>query len=127
VQAVSLSWFVAERAGEVVGYSYATSWRPRAAYRHSAETTVYLAPGEAGRGIGSALYQYLISALSDQQIHAIIGGIALPNPASVALHEKFGFHKVAHFEQVGFKLGRWVDVGYWQRILHTSPETATKT
>jgi L-amino acid N-acyltransferase YncA len=117
VLTASLPWLIAERAGVVVGYAYATAWRARRGYRHSTEVTVYVAPGEAGVGIGSLLYADLIAMLQERGIHAAMGGIALPNDASVALHEKFGFKKVAHFEQVGFKFDRWIDVGYWQRIL----------
>ena len=72
---------------------------------------------DAGRGIGSNLYAELFPILQARGIHAVMGGIALPNEASVALHEKFGMRKVAHFKEVGFKLDRWVDVGYWQRTL----------
>jgi L-amino acid N-acyltransferase YncA len=117
VQAASLPWLVAGRAGAIVGYAYATRWRPRRAYRFSTEVTVYLAPDEGGRGIGSILYTQLLAALRERGIHAAMAGIALPNDASVALHEKFGFRKVAHFEEAGFKFNRWIDVGYWQRIL----------
>ncbi len=78
---------------------------------------MYVAPDQGGRGVGSSLYSSLLQALRDRGLHAAMGGIALPNDASIALHEKFGFQKVAHFEQAGFKLGRWIDVGYWQRIL----------
>jgi phosphinothricin acetyltransferase len=117
VREASLPWLTAERAGEVVGYAYATAWRVRRGYRYSTEVTVYVAPGVGGLGIGSLLYADLIPALEERGIHIAIGGIALPNEPSVALHEKFGFNKVAHFEQVGLKFDRWIDVGYWQRIL----------
>ena len=117
VQAAALPWLVAEREGAAVGFAYAAPWRARRAYRFSTEVTVYVAPERGGRGIGSALYAHLLAGLRDRNIHSVMGGIALPNEASVALHEKFGFKKVAHFEQAGFKLDRWVDVGYWQRIL----------
>lgn len=112
-----LPWLVAESSGEVIGYAYAARWRTRHAYRFSVESTVYLAPGGSGRGIGTRLYEALFAELSRRGVHAVIGGIALPNPASVALHEKLGMTKVAHFPEVGFKLGRWIDVGYWQRNL----------
>ena len=111
------AWFVAEHEGEVVGYAYAAAWRPRAAYRHAVETTVYIAPGSTGRGLGRSLYQTLLTELADRRYHCAIGGIALPNAASVALHERMGFVKVAQFREVGRKLDRWVDVGYWQRLL----------
>jgi len=117
VTASSLPWLVAEQAGRIVGYAYATKWKARSAYRFSVETTVYLADGLAKQGLGSRLYHELFRLLKAQGIHTAIGGIALPNDASVALHEKFGMRKVAHFEQVGFKFGKWVDVGYWERFL----------
>jgi len=85
----------------------------------SVETTIYLAPGAIGRGFGSRLYGELLVALQALPIHAAMGGIALPNPASIALHEHCGFRKVGHFEQVGRKFGSWIDVGYWQRLLRT--------
>jgi L-amino acid N-acyltransferase YncA len=119
VRTAGLPWLVAERAG-VVGYACATPWRPRRGYRFSAEVTVYIAPDQSGRGIGSLLYADLLAALERRDVHAAMGGIALPNDASVALHEKFGFRKVAHLEQVGFKFDRWIDVGYWQRIFQAA-------
>ena len=117
VFAAALPWLIAESGGRVVGYAYATKWKARSAYRFSVETTVYLADGLGKRGLGSRLYDELFRILKEKGIHAAIGGIALPNDASVALHEKFGMRKVAHFEEVGFKFGKWVDVGYWERIL----------
>jgi phosphinothricin acetyltransferase len=123
VEAAGLPWLVVEDEGEILGYAYASAWRPRYGYRFSTEVTVYLAPGRAGRGVGSALYRPLLKALRTRGIHAAMGGIALPNQASVALHEKFGFKKVAHFEQAGIKFNRWIDVGYWQLILEDGPIT----
>lgn len=117
IQAASLPWLVAERKGVVVGYAYATKWRLRWGYRFASEVTVYVASDQGRRGIGSRLYGPLLGALRERQFHAAMGGIALPNDASVALHEKFGFKKVAHFDQVGFKFNRWIDVGYWQLLL----------
>jgi phosphinothricin acetyltransferase len=117
VQSAPLPWLIAEEGSQVVGYAYATPWRTRTAYRFSVEVTVYVAPGYAGRGIGSMLYSQLFPMLQAQGIHAVMGGIALPNEASVALHEKFGFRQVAAFQEVGFKFNRWIDVGYWQRTL----------
>ena len=105
------------QAGEVVGYAYATKWNRRSAYRFSAEVTVYLDHGRRGRGIGSKLYQQLLPTLQLSGIHVAIGGIALPNNASVALHEKLGFQKVAQFREVGFKFNKWIDVGYWEKVL----------
>lgn len=117
VLSASLPWLVAEQDGTILGYAYATPWKQRAAYRFSAEATIYLHPASGGQGIGSRLYGELLPTLQQRGIHAVMGGIALPNSASVALHEKFGFRKVAHFEEVGFKFGRWVDVGYWECVL----------
>jgi phosphinothricin acetyltransferase len=117
VRSASLPWLVAVENGRIVGYAYASKWRARSAYRFSSEVTVYLDPAAAGRGIGSALYDELFSLLRARGIHVVIGGIALPNDASVTLHEKFGMKKVAHFAEVGFKFGAWVDVGFWERTL----------
>ena len=112
-----LPWLVGERDREVCGFAHATRWKRRNAYRFSVETTVYVDPGHVGRGLGSRLYEELLSRLKDRGLHAAMGGIALPNDASIALHEKFGFRKVAHFEQVGYKFNHWIDVGYWERVL----------
>ena len=114
VQAAGLPWLVADVDGVVAGYAYATKWRVRHAYRFSVETTVYLAPASAGQGLGTSLYRALIERLRDGGFHLAIGGIALPNPASIALHEKLGFEKVAEFREVGLKFGSCTDVGYWQ-------------
>lgn len=110
-------WLVFEEGGEVGGYAYATRWRVRAAYQHSAESTIYLAPHVQRRGIGSQLYAELIARLRAQGVHQMIGGVALPNAGSVALHERLGFRKVAQFTEVGRKFDRWIDVGYWQLTL----------
>lgn len=117
VAAASLPWLVAEEEGQVIGYAYASRWKARSAYRFSVESTVYLAPAAQRRGIGTALCESLFAALRERRIHAVMAGIALPNTASVALHEKMGMKKVAHFEEVGFKFQRWIDVGYWERLL----------
>ena len=116
-QGLSLPWLVAEVEGAIVGYAYARRWRPRSAYRYSAETTIYLERGFEGRRIGATLYSALLPLLRERGIHVAIGGVALPNDASVALHEKLGFERVATFRQVGFKHDRWVDVAYWQLVL----------
>lgn len=110
-------WLVCVEDGKILGYAYATKWRARAAYQHAVESSVYLSPAAGGKGFGSALYRALIAELKKLPVHVVIGGIALPNAASVALHEKMGFEKVAHFAQVGKKFERWIDVGYWQRVL----------
>lgn len=112
-----LPFLVAATTDNIAGFAYASTWKGRCAYRFSREVTVYLRPGLEGRGIGSALYSALIPTLKSQGVHALLGGIALPNEASVALHEKFGFQKIAHFREVGRKFDRWVDVGYWELLL----------
>jgi L-amino acid N-acyltransferase YncA len=109
-----LPWLVAEQGGKVAGYACASKWGGRCSYRFSVESTVYLDPSAVGRGIGTGLYSALLEILRDKSMHVVIGGIALPNAASIALHERLGFRKVAHFSEVGFKFGRWIDVGYWQ-------------
>ena len=109
-----LVWGDGVRAG---GWAYATAWKARSAYRFSVETTVYVAESHQGRGLGLALYGKLIEELKARKVHSAVGGIALPNPASIALHEKLGFKKIAQFVEVGRKLDRWVDVGYWQLLL----------
>jgi phosphinothricin acetyltransferase len=115
VQADDLPWLVAENElGNVIGYAYATKWRERFAYRFSVEVTVYLAPNHAKQGLGTQLYQVLFTELKKRSIHSVIGGITLPNAASIALHEKFGMKQVAHFKEVGFKFNQWLDTGYWQ-------------
>jgi L-amino acid N-acyltransferase YncA len=124
VRAEALPWLVAEEARRVVGYAYAAKWHKRSAYRFTAEVTVYLAPDATGRRLGTRLYAELFPLLEARGVHAAIGGIALPNEASVALHERFGMRKVSHFPQVGFKLGRWVDVGHWQRTFEAGPTPA---
>lgn len=114
VSDAALPWLVLETDGRVRGYAYATKWRVRPAYRHSVETSVYLESSAHGQGWGGALYRALIEVLRAKGIHLVIGGIALPNERSVALHEAMGFAKAAHFCEVGFKCDRWIDVGYWQ-------------
>src|SRR3954468_9206157 len=113
-----LAFLVAERAGEVVGYSYASSYRPRPAYRHTLEDSVYVADGLAGRGIGAALLAALLARCELgpwRQMIAIIGDSG--NAASIALHRRYGFAPAGTLHAVGFKLGRWVDTVLMQRTL----------
>jgi len=124
VTSAALPWLVACSGEKVVGYAYASPWKGRSAYRFTVESTVYLDPGCRRRGIGARLYAELLRELGDRGLHSAIGGIALPNPASVRLHEACGFTKVAHFEQVGFKFDQWVDVGYWQWVDRAHRSTA---
>jgi phosphinothricin acetyltransferase len=116
-------WLVAARAGVVVGYAYATQHMERAAYRWSVDVAAYLAEDARRQGIGRMLYERLIEILKTQGFHVAYGGVALPNPASVALHEAVGFEFLCVYKDVGFKMGRWVDVGWWQLRL-SEPEAA---
>ena len=109
---------VAERSGELLGYASSSRFKSRDAYRTSAETTIYLRPDKAGRGVGKALYGELIERLiKDTRLHRAYGGIALPNDASVALHESLGFHLAGTYREVGYKFGRYWDVAWYERNL----------
>lgn len=115
-----LPWLVVEDSDQVLGYSYATEWRARSAYRFSVEITIYLHHKFTSNGIGSRLYKSLFEALQKTEVRAVIAGIAIPNAASIALHEKLGMEKVAHFKNVGYKFGKWIDVAYWELELNVS-------
>jgi phosphinothricin acetyltransferase len=110
-------WFVWEAGGKLAGYAYAHAWNERTAYRFTAEDSVYLKPGWERRGIGRRLLERLIEELRRRQIHTLMSVITVPNPASVGLHESLAFKKTGQFNAVGFKQGRWLDVGYWELIL----------
>lgn len=115
--ATAYPYLVAEDESGVVAYAYADRWHERCSYRGTVETTIYVAAGRTRARIGTTLYSRLLDELAHDGYHTAIGGIALPNAASVALHEKLGFERAGCLSEVGFKLGRWVDVGYWQRML----------
>jgi phosphinothricin acetyltransferase len=110
-------WLVYEEDGVIAGYAYATPWKNRSAYRYAVETTIYVDTAKLGKGIGARLYEPLLQDLRSRDLHIVMAGIALPNDGSVAIHEKFGFVKVAHYREIGRKFDRWVDVGYWQLML----------
>ena len=110
-------WLIAEEEGAPLGYAYASAFRARPAYRYAVETSVYLAAGAQGRGIGRTLYAALIRTLEAQGFAQAIGAVTLPNDASVRLHEALGFEQAGVYRQVGYKLGAWHDVGLWQRPL----------
>ena len=110
-------FLVAEEDGEIVGYAYATQFKLRQAYEYASEVSIYVRNAGKQKGIGTQLYTQLFEELQETDIHAVVAGISLPNDASVAFHERLGFEKVAHFREVGYKLGRWIDVGYWEKIL----------
>jgi phosphinothricin acetyltransferase len=107
-------WLVAEEDGVVAGYAYACEHRERAAYRWAADVTVYLATEHQRRGIGGALYRTLLDLLVRQGIQVACAGITLPNDASVALHESYGFRLVGTYHRIGWKAGAWRDVGWWE-------------
>lgn len=109
-------YLVAEVDGEIQGYLYATQFKLRQAYKHSVEVSIYVHHDVKQKGIGSALYEKFFDLMKESNVHAMIAGIALPNDASVRFHERLGYEKVAHFREVGYKLGRWVDVGFWEMI-----------
>ena len=108
---------VAVAGSEVLGFASSSPYRPREAYETSVETTVYLAPEATGRRLGSRLYSELFRAIEGEDVHRAIGGVALPNEASVALHRRFGFTQVAHFTEQGRKFGRYWDVVYFEKPL----------
>ena len=110
-------WLVVEDEGRVLGYAYATQHRTRAAYRWSVDVSCYVRPAAKRRGVGRSLYERLIELLAAQGYCAAHAGIALPNDESVAFHEALGFEPVGVYRKVGWKLGAWRDVGWWQREL----------
>jgi len=114
--AAGLPFLLADIGGAPAGFAYATKWKGRCAYRHTAETTVYVKHDRWRCGVGKALYTQLLERLQHAGTHTAIGGIALPNESSIALHERLGFVKVAQFREVGFKFNQWIDVGYWQLL-----------
>ena len=113
-------WLVTEEGGRVVGYAYAGPFRSRPAYRFAVETSLYLAHGAGGRGLGRTLYRALLEILERQGFVHAIAAITLPNPSSVRLHEDLRFARIGTYHQVGHKLGEWHDVGLWQRGLATA-------
>jgi len=115
------AWLVAERDAEVVGYAYASSFRSRAAYQWSVETSAYVHPAHHGRGIGRALYVRLLEILTGKGYCTAYAGITLPNEGSVRLHRSMGFTEVGVFRRAGRKFGAWHDVSWWQRELREKP------
>jgi phosphinothricin acetyltransferase len=112
---------VAVSEGAVVGYASSGRFRPKPAYETSIETSIYLAPESVGRGVGARLYEGLFKALEGEDVHRAYAGIALPNPASIGLHETFGFKRVAHFTEQGRKFGRYWDVAWYEKPLGAEP------
>jgi phosphinothricin acetyltransferase len=110
-------WIVVESEDQVFGYAYTSWWNKRAAYNKSIEISIYLNHKSVGHGLGKLMYSHLIQDAKNKGYHSIIGGISLPNRASVKLHESFGFKKAALYKEVGYKFDKWIDVGYWQLLL----------
>ncbi|MDF1726105.1 MAG: GNAT family N-acetyltransferase [Sulfitobacter sp.] len=114
-------YLVAERGGAVIGYAYAGPHRPRAAYRYSADVTLYVSQAARRTGVGRALYAHLLPDLGKRGLHRAYAGITLPNAGSIALHEAMGFAHVGTYREVGFKFGKWHDVGRWECALDRYP------
>lgn len=108
---------VALAGGGVIGYACSSRFRPKPAYETSVETSIYVAPGAISHGTGSRLYETLFRSLQGEDLHRAYAGIALPNAQSIALHERFGFRRVAHFTDQGRKFGRYWDVAWWEKPL----------
>ncbi|MEU6174347.1 N-acetyltransferase family protein [Streptantibioticus parmotrematis] len=106
-----------EGGGRLLGYATSSPFRPKPAYATSVETTVYVAPGAGGRGVGTLLYEGLFAALAGEDVHRAYAGVTLPNEASVRLHERFGFRRCGVFGQTGRKFGRYWDVAFYEKPL----------
>jgi L-amino acid N-acyltransferase YncA len=116
------AWLVLEDGGRIVGYAYGGPYKARGAYRWACEVSVYVERGRRRTGAGRALYEALLARLTERGYRMAVGGMTLPNDASVGLHEAFGFEPVGVYRGVGFKLGAWHDVGWWQlRLLPPTP------
>jgi phosphinothricin acetyltransferase len=111
------NWLVLEEDQEVIGFAYYKKFRKNIAYNHTAETAVYLNHTKTGKGYGKKLYQAMIDDAQANGFKELIGGVLLPNDGSVKIHEAMGFRKVAHFEKVGEKNGKYIDVAFWQKSI----------
>ncbi len=111
-------FIVYEENDEILGYAYANTFRTKPAYNKTVELTIYLKHSTLGKQIGKKMYSELIQQLKAENYHVLIGGLTLPNEVSVKLHEGFGFEKVAHFKEVGYKFDKWHDVGFWQLTIN---------
>lgn len=118
---VDWAWLVAEREGGPLGYAMGSAHRPRAAYKWSVETTVYVAEGRHRQGVGRMLYEALLPMLAEKGYCNAYAGITLPNDNSVALHRRLGFEPIGVFRSVGRKFGAWHDVSWWHRLLRPDP------
>jgi len=113
--------FVADRDSAVLGYATSSVFRPRAAYDRSIETSVYVRAGATGLGLGTRLYRALFTALAGEDIHRVYAGVTVPNAASMALHQRFGFRENGRFHEVGWKFDQWWDVVFLERRVEESP------
>jgi len=120
IQSSKLPWLVFEENEKILGYAFASEWKSRCAYKYSVECSVYLDINYKGKRIGTQFYKELLQQLNELNYNTVIAGIALPNDTSIKFHEKFGFEKVAHFKEVGYKFNKFIDVGYWQLDLKKS-------
>ncbi len=111
-------FLVYEVKDEIAGFAYTSPWKSKPAYRFTHESTIYLKSGATKKGTGTSLYSSLIQEAKERDLHSLVACIALPHEQSVRFHEKMGFHKTAHFHEVGFKFNEWRDVGYWQLFLN---------
>lgn len=119
-------WLVADVDGKISGYAYASKYRDREAYQWMVECSIYLDPDFAGKGIAKNLYNALFEILKIQGIYKVFAVIGLPNLKSVSFHEKMGFTWFATYKNVGYKLGKWLNVGWWELIL-SEPKDTPKT
>ncbi|MDR1398815.1 MAG: GNAT family N-acetyltransferase [Treponema sp.] len=110
-------YIVWEENNEVLGYAYLNKWKERRAYRFAVEDSVYIKRGHERKGIGTALLSSLIHEAQRRSLHAMVAGITVPNEGSVGLHEKLGFRKIGQLDEIGFKLGNWLNVGYWELLV----------
>ena len=117
IQSKRYPYFVYEENGLVLGYAYLSNWRERAAYDITLETSVYLDRNFMARGLGSIMYEELITRARKMDIHSLIGSISLPNDASRKLHKKFNFELIGNFKESGVKFNKLIDVEFWQLIL----------
>ncbi len=108
-------FLVCEIDNEIIGYAYISKFADRKAYENTVQSTIYLKNGFGGRGIGSELYSELLNSIAERY-HSVIAIIALPNTASIRLHEKCGFKFTGRLYEAGRKFDKWIDVGYWQKI-----------
>lgn len=110
-------WIVYEEDNKVIGYAHLSQWHNKSAYKFSNESSIYLDINSRGKKIGIKLYEELLRLAKEYNIHTIVAGITIPNDASIGIHERLGFEKIAEFKEIGFKNNQWLDVGYWQKIL----------